>query len=493
MNNNIFTNLTEKSKDNLHVINTIKNVFGHEFFNNKDVIKAYEELSEIYTQINNNDIKNIIIFDPNDLDRHNLTNIFTLDDIKNKNPESITFQEFQKLNTWAKISLDINDLHFMTNYFYDNKMPNVNDLINKIHKRLKVLLTYGARNNNTRYHNLIKAQGGNVFNIYFVLYPVGRNVYKRIKNYDNIESELNELSSKGYFNCSSGYTMFYVTDKRYDGKMLITRIPEILGLLTHEIGHLLGWDYETFIERDNIYTTTGIDINKINKLSKSDLKILKKLPLAHNDCEFAEAFVNMNTTILHSMCNTLELDKSNYDLFKEFMNIEILYSIYHSAKILYFIGFESFDQFFNNNSNKLYYQNALLFEYSIVRSFLLINLDELIKYQDMRKFVVNDNQMNDSRTERYINKRDELIKYILNLMTGTDLNEKQKRIRSEYEIIFDEFINIIKNDKNNTMNMEYFCIDINKNAQSAGSHNKNNKYFEKYLKYKKRYLKMKYL
>ena len=173
--------------------------------------------------------------------------------------------------------------------------------------------------------------------------------------------------------------------------MMITRLPEALGLFTHEMGHLLGWDFEKVSNNDSYFSLSGMVDRK-----DYDTKLLN-LPLSKNvkaNFEFAESINNYYSTIMHSICCAIEIyhyssKKSFLSILTKIMNIEITYSVFHAAKLLCKKGFISFDDFFNGDGKKEFDQNAFLFEYSIVRAMMfynILNVDEyknkMVKYLD---------------------------------------------------------------------------------------------------------------
>ena len=90
-------------------------------------------------------------------------------------------------------------------------------------------------------------------------------------------------------------------------------------------------------------------------------------------------------------------------IFKYLFYIEVIHCYINGVKLLNYFNFDSYDSFFNNTSNRIFYQNALVFEYIIMRMFLIENfykllLKKLIKY--------NFNELTDSSSN--INIQNEL-------------------------------------------------------------------------------------
>ena len=499
--------ITTSSKHNLQTIREIMNnnpdeikqfikqIGVEKFVSNERVIKTIETFQTLYDNII---VPKTIVtkFDPFNLNKK-LEEILMIDGIDNK--ESFVYKEFVKLNKSSLYQITINGLKFNITMFHNND----NGLNEMIIKRMMVLLQYGK--DSKRFNNLKKTIKDS-FDIYLVLYPLNRATYKTVKNYRKIKQELHKLKVKGCYNCSSGYTSFMVfkdTDKSIhdSATMLMTRIPEMLGLTTHEIGHLLGWDFEVFVEKPEYYSTTGMQ--RMNKLTAEHNTLLKELPLdSKNDVVFPEVFNNTNTTIIHTICNAIEYpdNSDKLKLFKELLIIEILYSIYHSAKILVWAGFNRFESFFDNDTDMIYHQKALLFEYTIARSFVLLNLNGYIKniVGNPLTFLIIDG---DNVTKEYTDKRNGMITDILTLMTG------QSDIKESYKVIYNLFNDYLQNleieessnndckDTCGKINMEYFCIDLlplnEVSTFKVQTGNGYINYYDKYQKYKKKYLALK--
>ena len=87
--------------------------------------------------------------------------------------------------------------------------------------------------------------------------------------------------------------------------------------------------------------------------------------------------------------SSIDIHKQNYeniinDIYL-FINYEICFSCFQSAKILLFYGFEKFQEFFNSNrklmkKNVKIKQNSSIISYFIIRSALLFSLKEFISF-----------------------------------------------------------------------------------------------------------------
>ena len=429
-------------KENSDLINNLVNMIElDELFESKKMKDVFNKFQKLYNQ---NDDKYIIkteIIPFNDI-KNNLMKYFDKISGLDRNINgTIVGKKFQELNTIKKIYLLFDNIDLHIELFFIYKEEKIN-LINQLIKRVCVYINYSK--NTKRMKKIIKLLNNEPFEIYFLMYDVNRQVINRNNN------NINELSNQGTYNCCSGYNHFVIYPNSKNKEMVITKIPEMAGLLTHEMGHLLGWDFGLLKNQNGKHY---ISLEYLNNEQENELL---KLNIEKNqNFYFWETYENTQTTLIHSISNAIELD-SSYDTFKQFYKYEILYSIYHAAKILYWHGFNDFNDFFRNGSKIKYYQIARLFEYSIVRSFFLLFYNKLF-LQDI----------NDDFTLKDQNKITEINNKIINLMVNnTPLI---------YEDIFNIFIEKVKSDK--IINMEYFCIDLNLDN-----------YYTKYVQYKKKYI-----
>lgn len=405
--------LTNESKKNfIDTTSILSNEFVNDYFksldkvyDNEKLINIYGKLVECYDNNNKVKVKNIKI-DPRHHFETKLSKYLTMDGYK-KNDKA--YNELMKLDytSNAKLKFKITDnINYIVNAQIVHKEEDMNK-VKTVYKRFIAITRYFADCDAIKYMN------GHKLNLIIILNDVNRE----IKN----NGDKNIYKKNGQFNASSGYTSYCISPHITKLVMVCTKLPECLALLTHELGHLYGFDLDTLkISKDMIYLSGDYECELFKNMGIDKFRT-------------NETICNTNTTIIHSMCNSIE-SKNGYQEFKFFMNVEILYSIYHTAKILYVQGFNNLNEFVNNNGK--YVQSSYLFEYTIARSFLLLNFD---KYVDILKFRVNENNKQNA------------INNIINLIVDK-MND-----RSMYDKIFNEYIKIVK--KQDIINMEYFCID----------------------------------
>lgn len=440
--NKFIDKLTEESKGNLNDISNITNSYPFELKSDK-LESLFDDIKRSYDNYNNINIINTRRFNPKSDDSIKLLrDIFTVDGLNNRS--STVYKEYNKLNKYYEKRLEYGDIRFKLKFYFKDNSSYIIPII----KRFDCIMR--LYENTSRFNHIRSCMQDNTFEIYFLLYPVNRETpsNRTTRPY----TDLQKLKSNGTYNCSSGYTSFFNSNHH----ILVTRIPESLGLLVHELGHLLGWDLSTTVKNEDMCTISGM-VSKHIFTDEQEI-YLKRLPLENRDIVPSEAFCNTYSTIIHSICNTLELGGNFYD-FINILKDEIMYSIYHSAKILYYLGYNSYKDFFMTPDNKLrYIQSAYLFEYTILRSFMLINLGMIMDLGFEPKNVNN----------------------ILNIaLKGITTYNR------EYEKIFNDFISKIR--EKDILNMEYFAYDISIHPQLGGF---NVNYYDQYIKYKRKYLEL---
>jgi hypothetical protein len=272
----------------------------------------------------------------------------------------------------------------------------------------------------------------NNYNIRFLLID-----FPRILNKDC--ADFKEIGEKGYFNNSSGV---HIMSKK---ELVVSRKSGLIGLLIHELIHMVGLD---FCLAHNISHDNVNHVNLENWKNKwVELNNIKKVD--NNIVSFIEAICNTTSSYFLSIYNTIYLcDKLSsrehlLKYFKYFYYTEVIYCYINGAKLLNYFGYKTYDSFFNNTSNRLYYQNALVFEYVIMRMFLIDDYYNLI-LKDMLEYDFNE------RTSKDIN-----LKFQIDLNNKLLDNVQNKSIKNTFDIISKQINNT------NGESMEYFSIDIN--------------------------------
>ena len=122
--------------------------------------------------------------------------------------------------------------------------------------------------------------------------------------------------------------------------------------------------------------------------------------------------------------------------------METIYCYLNAVKLLNYFNFNDYDSFFNNTNNRIFYQNALVFEYIVLRIFLINDYYVLLLNPLFKKKFNKDTTYNS------------------NLEFQRDLNKKlENKLQKKYiRIIFNDISNFMLKINNN--NMEYFPLDL---------------------------------
>ncbi len=275
----------------------------------------------------------------------------------------------------------------------------------------------------------VNLQVYNNFNIRFLLIDFPRILDNK---YQINNKSFENLGKKGYYNNSSGLTNFHAKE------LVVTRKSGIIGLLIHELIHMLGLDFCLNFEdmnHTNLENWTSIWV-KNNNINDSN-----------NIRSFIESICNTNSSYFLSIYNAIYL-ASNKDklsrLFKYFFYIETIHCYVNNVKLLNYFNFDDFDSFFKNTNNKIFYQNALVFEYVTMRFFLIYQFYKLIlKYLIKNKF----NQLSDKYKNYEYQER---------------LNNKLVKLTNSNTLktIFNNISKILKNTNENNIYIEYFSTNL---------------------------------
>lgn len=418
---------------------------------------------------------------------------------------TLAYQKFIKINTQSiyAIKYVIVNLSFKLNFYYDNKHNNIQEIIQSIINRLHLIIITFANKIDTKLLSKVFSKTNEYLEADIYLYDFNRNIDIKVDN--------NKLESLDYYkknncsHCSSGYSNSTCVERNNQEikintfEIVCTRIPEALGLFTHEMFHVLHLDTRYFIskeDRNNIKLTSQM-------LNSNDLDVvLDKFNDKVKSYQFLETFNNTTTTIFHSLFNAIELSASIdhvaiINLFKKLMQIEVIYSIFHSVKILHNQNFNTFASYFDKEKTN-YYQLAYLYEYTIVRSFMFMNMIDYVEYMKFKDTNSNFNGNNKGQiTDATI-----MVTKLLDKTFKLMYEDKSNNVRIKYSQVFDKLVEVLdkqygKESSNNidvcgSINMEYFCIDHRCSLLQNGGRNikqKNlvNYCYKKYRKYKLKY------
>jgi hypothetical protein len=142
-------------------------------------------------------------------------------------------------------------------------------------------------------------------------------------------------------------------------KLFIFRQEELNKVLVHELIHYLE-----------------LDLNEVPFLDCSTYFNISST----NEIRLNEAY----TEIMALLINTI-IYSGNYNDVKQILNAELKYSMYQSAKILTLFNFENASEFFKQCDCEKFRQNTDIFSYFIVKTAILLNLDDFLKLYNYGK------------------------------------------------------------------------------------------------------------
>ena len=317
---------------------------------------------------------------------------------------------------------------------------------------------------------------------------------------------LEEYKNHGHFNNSSGETQA----SEFPGYFIVTRKEGMVGLIAHELCHLIGADGSFGISMATyqyMLVNIGDIIEKSNYNSKTD-----------NLQEKVECVCNTNATIIHSMLTAIEMKELDdginlEDKYREILENEIIYCCLQFVRLLQFEGMKNFEDLFKEqienevNENCSFKYNAALYPYIALRYLLILNYPaalgdtfnnagtnnkrdhENILYTPANYFIGEEGRQlqeasifgNDDYHGNY-NQYKRLFDVI------KPINDKLTNDSRPRDVTFDELDN-----SSGDILIDYFVYDFRpfENETNIIGHDDANNYFKKYLKYKTKYLSLK--
>ena len=227
-----------------------------------------------------------------------------------------------------------------------------------------------------------------------------------------------------------------------DPLIRIYRTEELIKIFIHECIHCSKFE--------TVYGTCPN--NSFNVLSTHNYKICN-LKFNETITETLTEFIN---TVIYS-----HISKKN---FNKYFNKELLFGFIQTAKIFHHFGFNTVDEFLQNNSDKKIIQNTAAFEYHILKSILMLRINDFIDI-----FIGYQNNIKGC---------DMMMKIILD-----EMNE------NNYKNIIDQLIkNLNKLESNLKKTFRMTVIEIQFNKQIISNQKGGGNFLYKYFKYKIKYL-----
>ncbi len=221
------------------------------------------------------------------------------------------------------------------------------------------------------------------------------------------------------------------------------------GLSIPDIGHIKIWREE---ELNKVITHELIHIYKLDKAlyetSEINNYIRTKLNISSSsDINVNEAYTEGLTTLLNTLFIMID-DKINnnintqsqYKKYKSILKTELDFSLNQTAKILNYNGYDNINELFINGINNInnvnskynniqWKQNSNVLSYYIIKTALLYNLDDFIKFlQKTNRFKVEKNNISDFKIllDKSINNRNFIKKVNTYMKKYKKLNTNEK-------------------------------------------------------------------
>ena len=335
-----YNKLSTESKKIIKFLQTEKFDVKHKLNKNslKIIKKYYNLITELYyPYCKSNTVVSKTLYKKEDYEISQMLNenVFARDLLKVENKFNFTNYNLVYLN-------EVDNCKVEVNLFCDCLDKNLHELINKI---VCVSLTLNNLTNNKNYLRLN-----------LCLLKTKRELPAKFK-----------ILGPEEINGGSTY--------RNSGEVECWRLQELFKVMIHEMVHSLFNDIDY------------INDSQINKFFKSFC--IGSTTLIPNEAytEFQARLFNI--IIIHFK----HQKKFNPELLTNLIELEHLFSIIQTAKLLNFYGFKNINQFIKNDKcHKLYTQNSGIFSYVIITSALLSNINTFLSYADTNKLFLNKNK-----------------------------------------------------------------------------------------------------
>jgi hypothetical protein len=393
-----YNNNSDNSNFYDYIYNKSKEIIRYNFKNFKNLFKLYKsvESTSIYS------LKN------KDNDYKKLYNTVM------KYPSYLIWDESKKI-----IIDSLNDkkdyISFVYEYYYNNNkgvkgtitfnckkkyLDNVDNIIKKIIKIVGFYVKYTENKKNVP-----------DITIYYI--DINKNLPKGSKNKDNVLGK--DIINSGF---------------KFNNNIVIYRNEELFKILIHELIHY--YNIDEFIKEDN--KVSNYLLNNIYNINtpKKELKI-------YEAC--TEAIATMLNIIFFS-------EKINMDNLIHNLYIEIVFSLIQNSKLFKYVNIEnSKDIYLKYKKPTKFKQNTFVFEYHYLKSKLLLNFNNLIKF-------INNNTQNE---KKYMNEDDILLNLTIPRINNKNMDEFVKLLDEEDN--FDKNLNHIMKTNPDDINIRMTIIE----------------------------------
>jgi hypothetical protein len=300
-------------------------------------------------------------------------------------------------------------------------------------------IKYYHKKNDFEYHDILNKRLSTMFLIYFTkkildlcIVTNNKSRYLNKKRSNDIKSDLKDMRKRGIANISSGVTT-------YNGLMVLSRKEELPKLLIHELIHFLGLDGDFFnLNNEELYES---------KEKFTNFNIVSFCVEKNISSFVYESYTEFLSNILNCLFISLEIPDGDISIMFETLELERMYSIYQTAKLLYYFGFDNFDTFFNNckgninSKNRKFFTDTLYLDYTIIRSIMFFSFQEVLEIMEIKNNLL---KIKNEKNNFYVK---------LQKIVNQTLYENR-----EYAKVLDFFLKQIP--KINDLDMGYTCIDI---------------------------------
>ena len=310
------------------------------------------------------------------------------------------------------------------------------------YKLMNHYIKYYHQQNDLSYNNLLNQRIFTMFNIYqknkkldLTIVTNDKNRVLNKKRSNDIKVDLNQMKKRGIANISSGVTT-------YDGKMVISRKEELPKLLVHELIHFLGLDGNFF----NLHNHELLD----SKEKFTNYNIISFCVQKNISSFVYESYTEFLSNILNCLFISLEIPNGNFSVMIETLELERIYSIYQTAKLLYYFGFNNFNSFFVdcknkiNSKNRKFFTDTLYLDYTIIRSIMFFSFQEVLEIMEIKNNLL---EIKNEKNNFY---------HKLQIIVNNTLYGNR-----DYANILDYFLSQMP--KINDLDIGYTCIDIDPN------------------------------
>jgi len=397
---------------------TYYNLLKKSFSNNEDTIAAdniCKKLKDLHNNYNSEYINNVLIwFNFKGIQFHkNLANVIRdssdkfIRELFNTDVIKKIYNSYPSIFVQNEIEQKKYDLYNYTTYFtvYNSNKDKLEYILNlditqKINKKIKYFIAFSL---------LLSVLVENTNNVNILC----------IKSLQKKKFP-DSFKTLGANEVNSGFTKF---DYNGDNNITIYRDEEKYKLVIHECIHSLNLDIH------------GENCDNIHNWLKEHFLIKKDSKILINECyvELWAVFIN-SILSAHLICPQYVLCTIIYIIY-----LEKLFSCFQSARILNFYGFNSFQEFYNENgwtnsniNNIKYSEDSSVLSYYIIKSSILFSINNFLDY-------CNDNS--NGTFKDFIKFKYYSLNNFLKLIKNS-LNN------SEFQKIINKFIIKIKKDKN---------------------------------------------